>query len=133
MDISVLKRMTYEELRAQYLLFLKQQKIGVNTIKTSYTDSFYLWRKGGQELFWKALDSNDIEARKLILAVLKENSSGDADKLVSGYLSHLRRFRMFLRAEDNNMNIKTNYLSRKKPGIILPEPEPDKVEHYLKE
>ena len=133
MDISELKRMTYEELRAQYLLFLKQQNIGLYTIRTSYTDSFYLWRKGGQELFWKAVDNNDVEARKLLLAVLKENSSGDADKLVSGYLSHLRRFRTFLRAEDNNMNKKINFPSHKKHRISLPKPEPDQVERYLKE
>lgn len=99
MDINALKKMSYEEVRHLYMPFLQSQGVGPNTIKTAYVDSFYLWRKGDHDLFWKAVESNDADAKAMFLDALRKNTTGDAEKLVSGYLSHLRRFRLFLASE----------------------------------
>ena len=140
MDNKSLKSMTYDELRTQYLQFLLRQGIGKNTINTAYTDTFYLWRKNGRELFWKAVESKDSDAREMILGVLKDNSSGDPDKLVSGYLSHLRRFRSFLITTDKYGEEK-EVLSAQKPDAVthrekseidIPKPTNEQVDYYLK-
>ncbi len=139
MDNETLKKMTYEELRTRYLHFLQRQSIRKNTVITAYTDTFYLWRKGGRELFWKAVESEDSEAREMILSVLKDNSSGEPNKLVTGYLSHLRRFRSFLMATDI-LEEKREVLSeqksvivpqRKKSEIDIPKPTSEQVDLYL--
>lgn len=62
MDVNALKQMSYEEVRRLYLPFLHRQDIGPNTIKTAYVDSFYLWRNGNRDLFWKVVDSSDADA-----------------------------------------------------------------------
>lgn len=87
MDINALKKMSYEEVRHLYMPFLQSQGVGPNTIKTAYVDSFYLWRKGDHDLFWKAVESNDADAKAMLLDALRKNTTGDAEKLVSGYLS----------------------------------------------
>ena len=45
------------------------------------------------------MESSDADAKAMLLDVLRKNTTGDAEKLVSGYLSHLRRFRLFLASE----------------------------------
>ncbi len=136
---KTLKKMTYDELRSKYLQFLQRQGIGNNTVKTAYTDTFYLWRKSGRELFWKAVEGKDFEARKMILGVLKDNSSGDPEKLLAGYLSHLRRFRSFL-ITTNNFREKREVPSEqqsdtapngKKSEIDIPRPTKEQVVLYL--
>ena len=85
MDINALKQMTYEEGRHLYMPFLQSQGVGTNTIKTAYVDSFYLWRKGDHDLFWKAVESSDADAKAMLLDTLRKNTTGDPEKLVSGY------------------------------------------------
>ena len=138
MDTKFWKKMNYDDIRAAYLRFLQQQGIGPNTIKTAYTDTFYLWRRGGEKLFWKAVDSNDSDARKILFRVLQENTNGDASKLVNGYVSHLRRFHAFISSVANNnyLNVQSrqNLVSAKngmKSEIIIPSPNNKQVEHYL--
>ena len=65
-------------------------------------DTFYLWRKGSKELFWSAVTAIDFEneARNALIKALSENSTGNAKSLVSGYMSHLRRFRLFLSSDE---------------------------------
>ena len=71
MDINALKKMSYEEVRHLYMPFLQSQGVGPNTIKTAYVDSFYLWRKGDHDLFWKAVESNDADAKAMLLDALQ--------------------------------------------------------------
>lgn len=106
MDINALKKMSYEEVRHLYMPFLQSQGVGPNTIKTAYVDSFYLWRKGDHDLFWKAVESNDADAKAMLLDALRKNTTGDAEKLVSGIsfppsqVPALPRIRRDSRAED---------------------------------
>lgn len=98
MDINKMKALPYDELRALYKNFLHSQNISTATINTAYVDTFYLWRKGSKDLFWNAVNANDFEteAKNALIKALSENSTGNVNSLVSGYLSHLRRFRLFL-------------------------------------
>ena len=83
MDINALKQMNYEEVRHLYMPFLQSQGVGPNTIKTAYVDSFYLWRKGDHDLFWQAVEGSDADAKAMLLDVLRKNTSGDPEKLIS--------------------------------------------------
>lgn len=98
MDINKLKTLQYEGLRALYRKFLHSQDISKATINTAFVDTFYLWRKGSKELFWNVVTANNFEseARNTLIKVLSENSKGNVNSLTNSYLSHLRRFRLFL-------------------------------------
>ncbi len=141
MEINTLKQMPYEEVRRLYMPFLQSQGVGPNTIKTAYVDSFYLWRKGDHDLFWKAVESSDADAKAMLLDALRKNTSGDPEKLVSGYLSHIRRFRLFL-ASDGPIEMKTEQpvspakpaapvQYRRKSDIDVPTPSKEQAEYYL--
>lgn len=106
-----------------------------------YVDSFYLWRKGDHDLFWKAVESSDVDAKAMLLDVLRNNTTGDPEKLVSGYLSHIRRFRLFL-ASDGTVDVKPEQSSaagervapvqyRRKSDIDVPTPSKEQVKYYL--
>lgn len=141
MDRNELKKMSYDELRASYKGFLHGQNISSLTINTAYSDTFYLWRKGSKDLFWDTVTSVDFEdvARAALIKVLTENSSGDVNMNINGYLSHLRRFRLFL-ASDGNVEeivpaqkivVTRVYSSKKRLAIDVPKPSVDQVEMYL--
>ena len=141
MDINILKQMSYEEVRSLYRSFLKFQNISESTMSTAYTDSFYLWRKGDHDLFWQAVEGSDADAKAMLLDVLRKNTSGDPEKLVNGYLSHIRRFRLFL-ASDGTAEIKKEQSTtppldsarvkyRRKSDIDIPTPSKEQVESYL--
>lgn len=102
MDLNSMKALSYEELRALYKKFLHSQDIAKETVNTAYVDTFYLWRKGSKELFWSAVTATDFEsaAKEELLKALSVNSTGNAKSLVSGYMSHLRRFRLFLESDE---------------------------------
>lgn len=97
-----MRALSYDELRSLYRKFLYNQSISKATINTAYVDTFYLWRKESKELFWDVLATTDFEkeARNALLKALSENSSGNVNSLVSGYMSHLRRFRLFLSSNE---------------------------------
>ncbi len=102
MDINKIKALPYDELRALYKNFLNSQNISTATINTAYVDTFYLWRKGSKDLFWNAVNATDFEteAKNALIKALSENSTGNVNSLVSSYLSHLRRFRLFLSSDE---------------------------------
>ena len=141
MDKTTLKQMSYDEVRHLYKPFLQSQGIGPNTIRTAYVDTFYLWRNGDRDLFWKAVDGNDEEAKAMLLDALKKNSTGNPEKLVSGYLSHIRRFRLFLSWDGSEESIPeqpsvikqpdTHVQELKNAGNAVPRPSKEQVEFYL--
>ncbi len=100
----------YDELRALYKNFLHGQSISKATINTAYVDTFYLWRKGSKDLFWNAVNATDFEmdAKTALIKALSENSTGNVNSLVSGYSSHLRRFRLFLVSDNSTDPVASN-------------------------
>ena len=141
MDISKIKLLSYDEVRALYREFLHSQSIAKATINTSYVDTFYLWRKGSKDLFWDTVTSPVFEndAKEALIKVLSENSTGNVNSLVNSYLSHLRRFRLFL-ASDGTANTSTlkrsntanrTYRRKKNAEVNVPQASTEQVELYL--
>ena len=141
MDISKLKEMPYDELRVLYKQHLHSLNISKVTINTASVDTFYLWRKDSKTLFWDTVLSNDFEneARSRLLITLSEHSSGNVNALVSSYLSHLRKFRWYIksysaweRQEANQVKTEKNTnICRAKKDIFIPSPTVEQVEFYL--
>ena len=119
MELNSMKALSYQELRALYKKILHSQDISKATINTAYVDTFYLWRKGSKELFWSAVTAIDFEneARNTLIKALSENSTGNAKSLVSGYMSHLRRFRLFLASDTTSEPFLPKQKKIKKPEL----------------
>ena len=141
MNIEEMKALSYSDLRGQYREYLLRQKLNPLSVSTAFSDTFYLWRKGSYDQFWAVVEAPNFEeaAKVALIKVLSINSTGDVSKLVSGYLSHLRRFRMFL-AFDGVADMthvrktveKTVPAPRKrKSDINVPNPSVDQIEKYL--
>lgn len=136
-----MKAQSYDELRGLYRSFLHHQKISKETINTIYTDTFYLWRKGSRELFWDAVNAKDFEneAKTVLKTTLSEYSTGNVNLLVNGYMSHLRRFRLFLISDGNielsalkqEKNVKHAYIGKQKRDVDVPKPSIEQVHFYL--
>lgn len=104
-------------------------------------DTFYLWRKGSKDLFWNAVTATDFEAaaKNALIKALSENSTGNVKSLVNSYLSHLRRFRLFLASDGTaepsmpkrEKTANRTYTRIKKMDIDVPGPSINQVEFYL--
>ena len=141
MNIKKMKDLSYEDLRGLYRKYLLSQNTKLSTVNTAFTDTFYLWRKGSCDQFWTVIEAPDFEktAKDALLKSLSKNSTGDVSKLVSGYLSHLRRFRLFLAFGGN---AETAHVTKtvdkavpaprkKKSDINVPNPSVEQIEQYL--
>lgn len=136
-----MKALQYDELRALYREFLNRQNSSQATVNTTHTDTFYLWRKASKDLFWNTVTSNDFEneARAALTKALSENSTGNVKMLVSGYVSHLRKFRLFLvsdeRAEPSAIKqekvSKSAHSRKKRFDVEVPNPSNEQVDLYL--
>lgn len=141
MDATKIRALPYDELRTLYRNYLHSQNISNATVNTAYADTFYLWRNGSKDLFWSAVDAADFEseARGLLLKVLSEHSAGNANSLVSGYLSHLRKFRNFLDSDGTaetaafSQKSTANYPNgrKRKRNVEVPNPSTEQVGIYL--
>jgi hypothetical protein len=141
LDIDKMKALSYEELRALYRNFLHSQNISKLTVNTAYADTFYLWRNGSKDLFWNAVTSTDFEnaAKNELIKALSENSTGNAKSNVNSYLSHLRRFRLFLVSDGTaapatlrqDKTAHPTFTRKKKMDVDVPVPSPEQVEFYL--
>lgn len=138
MDIVKMQEMSLDEVRILYKAYLNNQDLSANTINTSSVDTFYLWRKGGSDLFWTVTISSDFEsiAKNELLQALQEHSKGNANTLVNSYMAHLRRFRRFLDC-DNTLELTsikservTTQRNSRTPRYV-PTPTESVVEEYL--
>lgn len=137
-----LEMMSYslEEIRPAYIAYLHTQGLTQNTINTSKSDAFYLWKKRGKDIFWSVIYSPDFEelGKDILLKTLKQYSKGEADTNVNSYMAHLRRFRKFLTSESSidvpAVTPKPEVAAKRKPRKMkqhLPDPSVEQVEHYL--
>jgi hypothetical protein len=135
-----IKNCTIDEIRVAYKKYLNGQKLSRNTITTSSTDAFYIWRKQGADSFWNIIFSDNYETlgKETLLELLHNHSSGNAEANLNGYMAHLRRFRRFLKSEfvtevpevvPNSASNRKN--SPTKTKQILPDPSVEQVEFYL--
>ncbi len=100
-NIIEAKKLSYNAIRSEYKSYLLGENFSRNTIGTMTGDTFYLWNNGSKELFWNVVSSDDFEstARDAVEVALTNNSSGNVTNLVSGYVSHLRRFRAWVMSD----------------------------------
>ena len=141
MDINKMKALPYEDLRALYKEFLNKKNFSKATINTANADAFYLWKKVSSDLFWKTVTSGDFEneARAALTKALSENSTGNVKSLVSSYMSHLRRFRLFLASDGaaqpfTPMQEKVDNppkARKKRLDVEVPAPSIEQVDFYL--
>mgnify|MGYP001116986861 CR=1 FL=1 len=125
--------------REAYKVYLYKQPLSKNTIITCVTDSFYIWRKQGSEIFWNIIFSNSFEtdAKNTILQILRQQSNGNIESNINSYMAHLRRFRRFLQGESVLEIVETNSLkitsknASTKAAMVPPTPSVEQVEHYL--
>lgn len=131
---------SFEEVRAAYISYLQTQGLRQNTINTSKSDAFYLWKKRGKDLFWSVIYSSDFEdlGKDVLLKTLRQYSKGDVDRNVNGYMVHLRYFRRFLASESAidipTIAAKPEATTKRKPHKLkqhLPDPCVEQVEQYL--
>jgi len=140
MTEDITKR-SLDDIRTAYKKYLNGQKLSKNTITTSSTDAFYIWRKRGcgfilGKLFYLTALKPLPESNSSIFYV---NIPTEIQNLnVNGYMAHLRKFRRFLHSEfgldipevasrvsttQKNLSIKAEQ--------ILQIPTVDQVEYYL--
>ena len=131
---------SFEEIRAAYIVYLHTQGLTQNTINTSKSDAFYLWKKRGKDVFWSVIYSSDFEdlGKDVLLKTLRQYSKGDVDRNVNGYMVHLRYFRRFLASESAidipTIAAKPEATTKRKPRKVnqdLPDPCVEQVERYL--
>jgi hypothetical protein len=138
--IEEIKKRTLDDVRAAYKKYLNGQNLSKNTIMTSSTDAFYIWRKQGADSFWDIIFSDNFETlgKGTLLELLRQQSRGNAEANMNGYMAHLRRFRRFLQSESvieipevvpTVSNNRENYSTKTKQ--TLPVPSVEQVEFYL--
>lgn len=115
MIIDEMKKLTLQEIQEMYIEYLKKQNLSKSTVKTSCTDAFYLYRKDKTIDFWELLKSPNFEelAYNHLKLTLSRYSHGKIESNINGYMSHLRKFRNFVRSD-------------------IPQPSIEKVEKYIK-
>lgn len=140
MDIEKLKSLSLGEIRIRYRAYLESKELSQNTIQTSCSDAFYILRHDNELDFWRMIEGSEWEtvACKRLRNILSQNSKGNADKNLSGYMFHLRMLREFImsnlfiypveRVDMHNLIKKNKVVSIKN---IIPTPSSDEVEKYL--
>lgn len=135
LDLKTAQSLSYEELRKAYREYLQKTSLSKNAIQTAYSDTFYLWRNGSPEQFWSIVVAEDFDnvAKEALYTALKQNSSGNVNALVNGYVSHLRRFRGFLFSGAGKAKPVQQVLTpaKSKTKMQVPDPSPSQVDHYL--
>ncbi len=136
MDAEIAKTLEIGELKGEYRKYLRQLGLGENTVSTSSNDTFYLWKNVSKEVFWEKIlsDNFDVEYKAAMIDALRANSKGNPESLVSGYMSHARKFRAFLgESELVHRKLSAPTIRKKEIEDIVPTPSPEEVEFYLKE
>lgn len=141
MDIELAKQISLDKVKDDYRAYLREENYSANTINTSCTDAFYLYRKCGPDAFWSVVFSNKFEddARLKLFDALKQNSKGDPHIQVNGYLFHLREFRRYFLANENiewstpmeQTRTYTGRVTKTATALCVPAPSPEKVDHYI--
>lgn len=142
MEIGVISNLHLEEVKSLYKKYLSEQNLSKATVKTALTDTFYIWRYSGADLFWDVVTSDDFDNRSkdVLSVILKAHSKGNPIKLVNSYVSHLRRFCKFLLDESSHASqnkFMTEVVTPRTPirskgeTETIPKPSIAELEYYL--
>ena len=140
MIIEDITNWSLEDIRLIYKKYLNGENLSRNTVATSCTDAFYIWRKQGADAFWSLVFSDSFETlgKETLLLLLSQQSSGNAETNANGYMAHLRRFRRFLQSGDAPkipVIVSSDETPMKSKPMKMtqmpPTPSVDQVEYYL--
>ncbi len=102
MTADELKALSFTELQCAYTAYLEKQGLSSGTINASKSGAFYLLKNAPSVDFWSLLFSKNFEpeAKLYLRAALEQHASANIEGNLSGYMSHLRRFRRFIFSND---------------------------------
>ena len=85
MLLDELKRLTKEEVRHNYHIYLNNAGLAHNTIQTALSDSFYIWRKISKQVFWEVVESKDFEQESFSILnwILHKQEDGMPNRNIS--------------------------------------------------
>lgn len=137
MTLIELKSLTLDELREAYRSYLSTADLSKNTIQTSTSDAFYIWRKSDKSRFWGIIEASDFDhlAHSALAELLPKQADDTTSKHIHGYMAHLRRFREFVSVNTLSIIPQPNTTSQRKSShaakVLLPKPCRSEVEKYL--
>ena len=137
MTIDEIRKLSFSEIQNCYADYLRMQGLSPNTVQTSRTDAFYLFKNDSSIDFWELVYSQEFEgvAKGHLHATLSRLSNGNIEANLSGYMSHLRRLRRFLFSDiSGNVPVEVSTpkrRDRKKTRADVPRPSCAEVDKYL--
>ena len=137
MTINELRQLEYSEIQRLYSEYLQEQGLSQNTIQTSRNDAFYLFKNDSSLDFWALLYDPEFEsiAKEHLKTTLMVRSRGNIDANLSGYMSHIRRLRRFILADDGNIIHQNEKIStpikQDRTDKDIPRPSAYEVNLYL--
>lgn len=132
-EIKELKQLDIKDIQDMYSGYLETTNLSSNTIQTARNDAFYLYKKNKEVDFWQLIESPNFEeeAKEYLIATLRMHSKGNIEANVNSYLSHLRRFRLFVLGNVTRKELKKKESSKRIIEKDIPDPCCDEVEKYL--
>jgi len=136
MELQYLETLDYNQIKTVYKSYLISNNFSSSAINTMITDALYIWRHSNKDLFWQVLTSAKFEedARNILLDLLSKNSKGSKND-ISSYMSHLRRFRIFLDPKESiqvaDIGVKAKEIRKSKKIIVIPKPSKEELDKYL--
>lgn len=101
-----LQTLPFEKAKEVYREYLMSLGMGESTIKTTVSDTFYLWKNASKEIFWQVVCSDDFEeqAKTELNKALTIHSTGRVESLVIDYFNILKKFRNFVVGYDGEID-----------------------------
>jgi hypothetical protein len=137
MTIDEIRELSLPEVQNRYTDYLRKQDLSPNTVQTSRTDAFYLYKNDSSIDFWELVYSHEFEvvAKEHLHATLSRLSNGNIEANLSGYMSHLRRLRRFL-FSDVSSHVPDEVITpkrrdRMRTRVDIPHPSCAEVDKYL--
>ena len=93
-DNSELQKMDLDTISRVFRSYLVSKGYSFNTINTTTSNAFYIWRERGKEAFWNLVLKKEFEFRKLSKQLFLEFFD-ETDNRYNLYRSNLNRFREF--------------------------------------
>lgn len=103
---SKLHTLPFEKIKGIYRNYLMSLGMGESTLKTTLSDTFYLWKNASKDIFWKVVLTDNFEeiAKTELHKALTIHSSGQIESLVNDYFNILKKFRSFVIGYDEEVD-----------------------------
>ena len=98
MTIEQVRKMSLEEIKYQYVEYMKSQGLALDTINASKSNAFYILKNMPEVDFWQMMYSDNYveQSRMYLKSILTQKGSKNIERYLNWQLAHVRRFRRFL-------------------------------------